>query len=129
MNMRKIGAIIVLLIVTMVSLQAKEPVFKTKKIRHLVLLKFKKGTTPEQIARIDTLVWNLEKEIKVVHHLEWGKSLEMSNETEEYDYCLSIIFRSKTDMTLYDQHPAHQRLKAAIIPIASKIIRFNYMIE
>ncbi len=101
---------------------------KVKGIRHLVLIKYKEGTTADQMARIDTLVWNMEREIKAIKSLEWGKTMGMSGETKEYDYCLNIVFRSELDMTLYEEHPAHQRLKAAVIPLVSKLIRFNYEI-
>ncbi len=128
--MRKIAVFCLLVLVGFGSIRANEPLMlKSKKIRHIVLIKFKEGTTPDQIARIDTLVWNMAKEIKVVHHLEWGKGLQLANETRAYDYCLSILFKSKTDILLYDEHPSHQKLKAAVLPLVSKIIRFNYRIE
>lgn len=128
--MRKAVVLFLLVLVGFGTVRAHEPsILKSKKIRHLVLLKFKEGTTPDQIARIDTLVWKLTKEIKVVHDVEWGKSLQQTNETQAYDYCLSIIFKSKTDMLLYDEHPFHQKLEAALLPLVSKITRFNYKIE
>ncbi len=128
--MKKLIILSLLVFIGMGSMQAgnHEKAKKVKGIRHLVLIKYKEGVTGAQKARIDTLVWNMKKEIKVIKSLEWGKTMGMANETKEYDYCLNIVFKSELDMTMYEEHPAHQRLKAAVIPLVAKLIRFNYEI-
>ncbi len=124
--MKKFVIVLFVLFFGFGHLQAKE---RAKGLRHLVLIKFKEGTTADQIARIDSLVWKMAKEIKEIKKLEWGKSLGLLSETKEYDYCLNIVFKSENDMMLFSVHPAYQKFKAAIIPITAKIIRFNYIIR
>jgi hypothetical protein len=127
--MKKLLLILVLAFLGIATLNANQPGKKVKGIRHIVLVKFKENTTPQQIAHIDTLVWKMKNEIKAIHKLEWGKRMGLSGESDEYDYCLNIIFKSELDLTMYEEHPAHKKLKAAVIPLISKITRFNYEIK
>jgi hypothetical protein len=127
--MKKLLIILALVFTATGMTIANQPAKKVKGIRHLVLVKFKENTTPQQIARIDTLVMKMKNEIKAIHKLEWGKRMGLPGETDEYDYCLNIIFKSELNMTMYEEHPAHKKLKAAILPLISKITRFNYEIE
>ncbi len=127
--MKKLALFLMLAFVGYGSLQAGNPFKKNKGIRHLVLIKFRDGISQEQIAKIDTLVWNMRKEIHVIKSLEWGKHIGLSDESQEYDYCLNIVFKSQINMTMYEEHPVHQTFKAALIPLSSKILRFNYLIK
>ncbi len=126
--MKRLFLILLTAFLGIATLNANQPGKKVKGIRHIVLVKFKETATPQQIAHIDTLVWRMKNEIKAINKLEWGKRMGRAGESDEYDYCLNIVFKSELNMTMYEEHPAHQKLKAAIIPLVAKITRFNYEI-
>ncbi len=76
-----------------------------KILRHVVLFRFKDGTSQEQIAQIGEDFLALPDRIEAIQSLEWGSAI---NEPGSYSHCLLVMARSEADLKAYEDHPEHK---------------------
>lgn len=87
-----------------------------KLLRHIVLFKFKEGTTDEMIKKIEQAFADLKDKIPLIHAFEWGINNSPEGLDKGVTHCFLVTFLSEEDRDAYLPHPDHQAFVKLIIP-------------
>lgn len=102
---------------------AKEP---DRVLRHVVLLKFKDGTTDEQVKQIEEAFCALPGKVDVIHDLEWGTDVSVENVSQGFSHCFLVTFLSEADRAVYLPHPEHKAFGNLLRPHLDKVLVVDY---
>lgn len=102
---------------------AEEP---AQVLRHVVLLKFKEGTTDQQIKDIEKAFCALPGKIHAIYDFEWGTDVSVENRSQGYTHCFVVTFLSEADRAAYLPHPAHQELAGGLGPYLDGVLVVDY---
>lgn len=95
-------------------------------LRHVVLFKFKEGTTPEQIQTIVDAFRALPGKINAIHGFEWGTDVSPEGKAEGFTHCFFLTFRTAADRDAYLPHPAHKEFGGIVRPHLEKVLVVDY---
>jgi hypothetical protein len=101
----------------------KEP---DRVLRHVVLFKFKDGTTAEQIKSIEDAFRALPGKIPVIHDFEWGTNNSPEKLSQGFTHCFFLTFLSEEDRNAYLPHPAHKEFGAMLGPYLDRVCVVDY---
>lgn len=73
--------------------------------RHVIQLRFKDGTSPEQIAALHAALAELPRQIPEIRRYHFGDDARVSD--GNWDFALVAEFDSKDGYLVYRTHPAH----------------------
>lgn len=99
---------------TQTSAQPKEAV--KKMLRHVVLFKFKDGTTKEQIKEIETAFGGLPSKIDTIRDFEWGTDVSPEGKSKGFTHCFFVTFADEKGRDAYLPHAAHKDFVKVIGP-------------
>ncbi|HTU25414.1 MAG TPA: Dabb family protein [Pirellulales bacterium] len=105
---------------------ADAPGASQKLLRHVVLFKFKKEATPEEIQKVVTAFAALPKQIDTIVDFEWGTDVSPEKLSEGFTHCFLVTFRSAEDRDAYLPHPAHKKFVELIKPVLEKPFVVDY---
>jgi hypothetical protein len=97
------------------------------KLRHVVLLKFKRGTTPEQIKAIEDAFRALPAKIPEIVQFEWGTNNSPENRNDGFTHCFFLTFRAAAARDMYLVHPAHKKFGKLLGPRLDKVLVIDYL--
>ena len=63
-----------------------------KMLRHVVLFRFKEGTSPEQIKEVENAFASLPGKIDIIKRFEWGTNVSAENRSEGFTHCFVLSF-------------------------------------
>ena len=108
--------------------QNHNPDMKTEDsvLRHIVLFKFKEGTTAAQIQDFEKAFAALENKIPEVRSFEWGLNNSPEGLEKRFTHCFLITFHSEKDRDVYLPHPDHQEFVALIGPSVEDVLVVDY---
>lgn len=108
--------------------QNHNPDMKTEDpvLRHIVLFKFKEGTTTEQVQDFEKAFAALENKIPEVRSFEWGLNNSPEGLEKGFTHCFLITFHSEKDRDVYLPHPDHQEFVALIGPSVEDVLVVDY---
>jgi hypothetical protein len=109
------------------SATAQDQQAKSGRIRHVVLFKFKDGTTPEQIKSIEDAFRALPSKIPQVARFEWGINESPEGKAEGFTHCYFLTFRDKAGRDAYLPHPAHKAFGKLLGPHLDKVLVVDYV--
>ncbi len=95
-------------------------------LRHVVLFKFKDGTTPAQIKQVEDAFRALPTKIKLIKDLEWGTNVSPENLAQGYTHCFFLTFASDKDRDAYLVDPAHKEFGVIVKPYIDKVLVVDY---
>ena len=98
-------------------------------VRHVVLFKFKDGTTPEQVKAIEAAFRALPKEIPEIRAFEWGTDMSVEKLAAGFTHCFFLTFDSAKDRDEYIPHPEHQLFGQKLKPILDKVLVIDYVVQ
>ena len=98
----------------------------TQVLRHIVLFKFKDGTTAEQIKEVENAFAALPGKISAIHDFEWGTNVSVENRSDGFSHCFVLYFLKEADRDAYIIHPEHQRLREVLGPSVDKVLVLDY---
>lgn len=102
---------------------SKEP---DQVLRHVVLFKFKDGTTDEQIKQIESAFCALPGEVDAIYDFEWGTDVSVENLQRGFTHCFVVTFLSEADRAKYLPHPAHKQFGKLLGPHLDKVLVVDY---
>lgn len=97
------------------------------KLRHVVLLKFKDGATPEQVKAVESAFCALPTKIAEIVDLEWGTNVSEENKTQGFTHCFFLTFRDTAGRAVYLPHPAHREFGKLLGPCLDKVLVIDYV--
>jgi hypothetical protein len=98
-------------------------------LRHVVLFKFKDGTTPEQIKGVENAFAALPGKISAIHDFEWGTNVSIENRSEGFTHCFVVTFLNEAGRGEYLPHPAHKEFGKMLGPYLEKVLVLDYWLK
>jgi hypothetical protein len=95
-------------------------------LRHVVLIKFKEGTSPEDIKKVEDAFHALEGKIKEIRDYEWGINNSPEGNDKGFTHCFFVTFESEGDRDIYLPHPDHQAFVQVLIPHLEDVLVVDY---
>ncbi len=95
-------------------------------LRHVVLLKFKDGTTDDQVEQIVSAFCALQEKIDAIYDFEWGTDVSVENRQQGFTHCFLVTFLSEEDRASYLPHPAHKAFGELLGPYLDKVLVIDY---
>jgi lysophospholipase L1-like esterase len=97
-----------------------------KKLRHVVLFKFKKDVTPEQIKEVEKAFGELPKKIDAIDSFEWGTDNSPEMLAQGYTHCFLVTFRDEKGRETYLPHPEHKKFVELALPRIESALVVDY---
>ena len=97
-----------------------------KVLRHVVLFKFKDGTSAEDIKKIEEAFNALPSKIKEIKSFEWGLNNSPENINQGFTHCYFLTFKSEEDRAIYLPHPDHKAFGQIVGPHLDKVLVVDY---
>ena len=97
-----------------------------RRLRHVVLFKFKDSSTPEDVARIVASFQVLPAKIKEIAGFEWGTDVSPEGKAQGFTHCFLVTFATAADRDVYLPHPAHKEFVALVGPHVDKVCVVDY---
>lgn len=96
------------------------------KIKHIVLLNFKKGTPDAKIQTIFRDLEALKKVIPGILDFSGGPYSSHEGLNQGYTHGFVMTFDSAAARDGYLPHPEHEKVKSAILPLVDGVVAFDY---
>ncbi len=97
-----------------------------KMLRHVVLFKFKKDTTPEKIKEVENAFASLPGKIDFIKCFEWGTNVSPEGRAEGFTHCFFLTFTSEADRDAYLVHPDHTEFGKSLGGCLDKVLVVDY---
>lgn len=111
------------------SMKDAEKTMETKErlLRHVVIFKFKEGTSEEQVSVLNKAFIDLPQKITVIKDFEWGLNDSPEDFHQGFTHCYLLTFESEEDRdVVYAPHPAHKAFGELISPHLEKVFVVDY---
>ena len=95
-------------------------------LRHVVLFKFKDGTSAEQAGAIEEKFCGLKSRVPGILDLEWGTNVSPEKLDQGFTHCFFLTFPDAAARDAYLPHPAHQEFVALARPHLEKVLVIDY---
>jgi hypothetical protein len=112
-----------------ISVQTTECVSESKEsrgLRHVVMFKFKDGTSSRQIREIEDAFRALPDKVDEICDFEWGTDVSVENLQQGFTHCFLVTFRSKADRAAYLPNPDHKEFGKILGPHLDKVLVLDY---
>jgi hypothetical protein len=96
------------------------------KIKHIALVKFKEGTSDEQIANIFDNILDITETIPGIEDYVSGPYSSPEGLNQGYTHGLIMTFTDAAARDAYLPHPEHQRVLGLIKPHVESILAFDF---
>lgn len=97
-----------------------------KLLRHIVLLKFKENTTPQDIESVEKAFSELPTSIKEIYSFEWGINNSPEGLDKGFTHSFLITFLTESDRAIYLPHPAHLAFVEVLKPHLDDVLVVDY---
>ena len=108
------------------TMQSSPPPSETRKLRHVVLFKFKEGTDPEAIATVETAFAELSTKISEIKSFEWGLNNSPEGLEKGFTHCFLVTLDSEEGRDIYLPHPDHQAFVKLLDGILEDVLVVDY---
>lgn len=95
-------------------------------LRHVVLFKFKDGTTAADVKKVEDAFRALPSRIKEIKAFEWGTNNSPEGLSQGFTHCFFLSFASEGDRAAYLPHPAHKAFGDVLGPHLDKVLVVDY---
>ena len=96
------------------------------KIKHVALIKFKEGTTEEQIQKAFEELMDLSESVPDVEDYVAGPNNSPEGLNKGYTHGFVMTFTDAAARDAYLTHPDHERVKAAVLPQVEDVLVFDF---
>ena len=95
-------------------------------LRHVVLFKFKDGTSADQITAYEEAFAGLAGKIPQIRDFEWGLNNSPEGLNKGFTHCFFVSFKSEEDRAVYLPHPDHKAFVSLIGPSVDDVLVVDY---
>jgi hypothetical protein len=101
---------------------------RSPRVRHVVLLKLKDGTTAETLHAIEAAFAGLRSQIPQIRELEWGTDMSPEGRQAGHTHAFLVTFATTVDHDMYLPHPARKAFLADVLkPHLDKVTVVDYV--
>ncbi|TLP80407.1 Dabb family protein [Maribacter sp. ACAM166] len=95
-------------------------------LRHVVLFKFKDGTTQTQVKEVEDAFSALPSKIKQIKGYEWGLNNSPEGLDKGFTHTFFLTFESEEARAIYLPHPDHKAFGAVLTPYLEDVLVIDY---
>jgi hypothetical protein len=95
-------------------------------LRHIVLFKFKEGTTAADIKKVEDAFSALPSKIPQIMAYEWGLNNSPEGLEKGFTHCFFLTFNSEDDRAIYLPHPDHKAFGQVLSPFLDDVLVVDY---
>ncbi len=95
-------------------------------IKHIVLLKFRKGTPAAQVKTIFQDLESLKDVIPGILDFAGGPYSSHEGLSQGYTHGFVMTFDSAASRDTYLPHPKHEKVKNTILPLVDGVVAFDF---
>ena len=95
-------------------------------LRHIVLFKFKKETTQEDLKTIEETFAQLPTKIPEIIDFEWGTNNSPEGLDKGFTHSFFVSFKSEEGRAIYLPHPDHKAFVAIASPYIEDVLVVDY---
>ncbi len=95
-------------------------------LRHVVLFKFKDGTSAENIKKVEDAFTALPSKISEIQDYEWGLNNSPEGLEKGFTHCFFLTFKSEQDRAVYLPHPDHKAFGDVLGPYLDDVLVIDY---
>ncbi len=99
---------------------------KDSVLRHVVLFKFKEGTSANDLRSITTSFSELPNKIDEIKDFEWGLNNSPEGLDKGFTHCFLVTFKSEADRDSYLPHPDHKAFVDLASPFIADVLVVDY---
>ncbi len=96
------------------------------KVKHIALLKFKDGTSEDQIQGIFDNILDITETIPGIEDYVSGPYASPEGLNQGYTHGLIMTFADAASRDGYLAHPDHERVKSAFLPNIESLLAFDF---
>ena len=100
-----------------------------KQLRHVVLFKFKDGTTAEDIKKVEDAFAALPGKIPEIKGFEFGINNSPEGLAKGFTHCFLLTFDSEEGRAIYLPHPDHKAFGKVLRPHLDDVLVVDYWSE
>ena len=104
-------------------------VVEQRKLRHVVLFKFKEGTTQSDIRKVEQAFKALPDKIPQIEGFEWGTNNSPEGLDKGFTHCFFLTFNSEAERAIYLPHPDHKAFGSLLGPYLEDVLVVDYWAE
>jgi len=97
-----------------------------KKLRHLVLFKFKDDAKSEAVDAVVEAFAALPSKIDTITEFETGTDVSVEMKADGFTHGFLVTFADEKGREIYLPHPAHQEFVKLVGPVIDKVLVFDY---
>ncbi|WP_430909053.1 Dabb family protein [Maribacter sp. 2-571] len=98
-------------------------------LRHVVLFKFKEGTSDAKILEIATAFKELPAKIPEIKAFEWGTNNSPEGLDKGFTHCFFLTFATEADRAIYLPHPDHKAFGGLLNPYLEDVLVTDYWVR
>jgi hypothetical protein len=96
------------------------------KVKHIALVKFKDGTSDEQIKALFDQILDITETIPGIEDYVSGPYASPEGLNQGYTHGLIMTFMDAAARDAYLPHPEHERVKAILLPQTDSLLVFDF---
>ena len=96
------------------------------KIKHIALLKFKEGTSAEQIGQLFDELLDMTETIPGIEDYVAGENCSTEGLNQGYTHSFVMTFTDAAARDAYLPHPEHERVKQVVLPHVESALVFDF---
>ena len=100
-----------------------------KVLRHVVMYKFKKTATPEQVEQVVAAFSGLPKKIDAIIGFERGTNVSQEGKSDGFTHVFVVTFKDEAGRDAYLKHSAHDAYVQVVKDKREKVVVFDYWAE
>ena len=95
-------------------------------LRHVVMFKFKEGTSQADIDKVQEAFSALPSKIPQIASYEWGTNNSPEGHDKGFTHCFFLTFKSEADRAIYLPHPDHKAFGGILGPYLDDVMVLDY---
>ena len=100
-----------------------------KLLRHVVLFKFNKDASENQIQKVVSEFGKLKDRIDVIVDYEHGTDVSVESLADGFTHCFFVTFSNAKDRDTYLPHPEHEKFVKLVKPLLDKVLVVDYWVQ
>lgn len=96
------------------------------KVKHIALIKFKEGTSQEQIDQLFDSILDLTETVDGIEDYVSGPNSSPENLNKGFTHGFVMTFHDSAGRDAYLAHPEHEKLKSSFLPWVEDIVVFDF---
>ncbi|MBM4154072.1 MAG: Dabb family protein [Lentisphaerae bacterium] len=107
------------------TVRAADPA-PAKRLRHVVLFKFKDGAAEADIRAVENAFRGLAVKIDLIREFEWGTNNSPEGLSQGFTHCFFVTFATAEARDAYLPHPDHKAFVDVLKPVLDKVLVVDY---